>query len=81
MKNETDGEFRDIDGTVLSFLDTVVVVYGGLPIGRLIKGEVVDIGKDYVEIHSENNKESIFVFKSEQILFLYSWDGSNLNEV
>ena len=65
-------EFRDIDGTLLNLYDTVVIVYGGLPIGRLVRGEVVDIGKDYVEIHSEEDKESIFVYKPEQILYLYS---------
>ena len=64
--------FRDIDGTLLNLYDTVVVVYGGLPIGRLVRGEVVDIGKDYVEIHSEEEEESIFVYKPEQILYLYS---------
>lgn len=64
--------FRDIDGTLLNLYDTVVIVYGGLPIGRLVKGEVVDLGSDYVEIHSEEDKESIFVYKSEQILYLYS---------
>ena len=64
--------FRDIDGTLLNLYDTVVIVYGGLPIGRLVKGEVVDLGSDYVEIHSEKDKESIFVYKPEQILYLYS---------
>ena len=64
--------FRDIDGTLLNLYDTVVIVYGGLPIGRLVKGEVVDLGSDYVEIHSEEDKESIFVYKPEQILYLYS---------
>lgn len=64
--------FRDIDGTLLNLYDTVVIVYGGLPIGRLVKGEVVDLGSDYVEIHSEEDKESIFVFKPDQILYLYS---------
>lgn len=64
--------FRDMDRTLLNLYDEVVVVYGGLPIGRLVRGEVVDIGSDYVEIHAETDKSSIFVFKSEQILYLTS---------
>ena len=64
--------FRDIDGTLLNLYDTVVIVYGRFPISRLIKGDVVDLGSDYVEIHSEDDRESIFVYKPEQILYLYS---------
>lgn len=64
--------FRDIDGTLLNLYDTVVIVYGRFPVSRLVKGEVVDLGSDYVEIHSEEDKESIFVYKPEQILYLYS---------
>lgn len=64
--------FRDMDGTLLNLYDEVVIVYGGLAIGRLIRGEIVDIGSDYVEVHSETNRESIFVYKPEQILYLTS---------
>lgn len=64
--------FRDMDGTLLNLYDEVVIVYGGLPIGRLVRGEVVDIGSDYVEIHSEGSRESFFVDKPEQILYLTS---------
>ena len=42
--------FRDLQGTLLNLFDVVVVVFGGLPIGKLVVGEVVDIGKNYVEI-------------------------------
>lgn len=65
-------EFRDMDGTVLDYYDEVVIVCGGLPIGKLVRGQVVDIGNDYIEIHQEFTKESIFVYKSEQVLYLYS---------
>ena len=37
-------EFRDIDGTILRYGDVVVITVAGLPIGKLVKGEVVDIG-------------------------------------
>lgn len=65
-------KFRDKDGTSLGYGDTVVIVVGGLPIGRLARGEVVDIGVDYIEIFEEITKESFFVYKSEQVLYLYS---------
>lgn len=65
-------EFRDIDGTVLQYGDVVVITVAGLPIGKLVKGEVVDIGVDYVQIYELHTKESWFVFKSEQILYLYT---------
>ena len=65
-------EFRDIDGTILQYGDVVVITVGGLPIGRLVKGEVVDISVDYVQIHTLGTKESWFVYKPEQILYLYS---------
>lgn len=64
--------FRDMDGTLLNLYDEVVIVYWGLPIGRLIRGQVVDIGSDYVEIHSETDRESIFVHRPEEILYLTS---------
>lgn len=35
-------------------------------------GEVVDIGVDYVQIYALGTKESWFVYKPEQILYLYS---------
>lgn len=65
-------EFRDMDGTVLQYGDVVVITVAGLPIGKLVKGEVVDIGFDYVQIYALHTKESWFVFKSEQILYLYT---------
>ena len=65
-------EFRDIDGTILQHGDAVVITLAGLPIGKLVKGEVVDIGVDYVQIHALGTKESWFVYKPEQILYLYS---------
>lgn len=65
-------EFRDIDGTILQYGDIVVITVAGLPIGKLVKGEVVDIGVDYVQIYELHTKESWFVFKSEQILYLYT---------
>ena len=65
-------EFRDIDGTILQYGDVVVITVAGLPIGKLVKGEIVDIGVDYVQIYELHTKESWFVFKSEQILYLYS---------
>lgn len=65
-------EFRDKDGTVLGYGDTVVIAVGGLPIGRLARGEVVDIGVDYIEIYEEITEESFFVYKSEQVLYLFS---------
>lgn len=65
-------EFRDIDGTILQYGDVVVITVAGLPIGKLVKGEVVDIGVDYVQIYELHTKESWFVFKSEQILYLYT---------
>lgn len=64
--------FRDIDGTILQYGDIVVITVAGLPIGKLAKGEVVDIGTDYVQIYTLDTKESWFVFKSEQILYLYT---------
>lgn len=65
-------EFRDVDGTILQYGDIVVITVAGLPIGKLVKGEVVDIGVDYVQIYELHTKESWFVFKSEQILYLYT---------
>lgn len=65
-------EFRDMDGTILQYGDIVVITVAGLPIGKLVKGEVVDIGVDYVQIYTLHTKESWFVFKSEQILYLYT---------
>ena len=65
-------EFRDIDGTILQHGDVVVITVAGLPIGKLVKGEVVDIGVDHVQIHALGTKESWFVYKPEQILYLYS---------
>lgn len=65
-------EFRDVDGTILQYGDVVVITVAGLPIGKLVKGEVVDIGVDYVQIYELHTKESWFVFKSEQILYLYT---------
>ena len=65
-------EFRDIDGTILHHGDVVVITVAGLPIGKLVKGEVVDIGVAYVQIHALGTKESWFVYKPEQILYLYS---------
>ena len=65
-------EFRDIDGTILQYGDVVVITVAGLPIGKLVKGEVVDIGVDYVQIYELHTKESWYVYKPEQILYLYS---------
>ena len=65
-------EFRDMDGTVLEYGDVVVITAAGLPIGKLVKGEVVDIGVNYVQIHALGTKESWWVYKPEQILYLYS---------
>ena len=65
-------EFRDIDGTILQYGDVVVITVTGLPIGKLVKGEVVDIGVDYVQIYELHTKESWYVYKPEQILYLYS---------
>ena len=65
-------EFRDMDGTVLEYGDVVVITVAGLPIGKLVKGEVVDIGVNYVQIHALGTKESWWVYKPEQILYLYS---------
>ena len=65
-------EFRDMDGTVLEYGDVVVITVAGLPIGKLVKGEVVDIGVNYVQIHALGTKESWYVYKPEQILYLYS---------
>ena len=65
-------EFRDIDGTILQYGDVVVITVAGLPIGKLVKGEVVDIGVNYVQIHALGTKESWWVYKPEQILYLYS---------
>ena len=65
-------EFRDIDGTILQYGDVVVITVAGLPIGRLVKGEVADIGVDHVQICALGTKESWFVYKPEQILYLYS---------
>lgn len=61
--------FKDMDGVILQYGDSVIVVYGGLPIGRLVKGIVADIGCDYVEVYSEQ-EGNIFVYKSEQIRVL-----------
>lgn len=65
-------EFRDIDGTVLQYGDVVVITVAGLPIGKLVKGEVVDIGVDHIQIYTLDTKESWWVYKSEQVLYLYS---------
>ena len=65
-------EFRDIDGTILQYGDVVVITVAGLPIGKLVKGEVVDIGVDYVQIYALGTKESWWVYKPEQVLYLYS---------
>ena len=65
-------EFRDADGTILQYGDVVVITVAGLPIGKLVKGEVVDIGVDYVQIYELHTKESWYVYKPEQILYLYS---------
>ena len=65
-------EFRDVDGTILQDGDVVVITVAGLPIGKLVKGEVVDIGVDYVRIYELHTKESWYVYKPEQILYLYS---------
>lgn len=65
-------EFRDMDGTVLQYGDVVVITVAGLPIGKLVKGEVVDIGVDYVQISTLDTKESWWVYKPEQVLYLYS---------
>ena len=65
-------EFRDIDGTILQYGDVVVITVAGLPIGKLVKGEVADIGVDYVQIYALGTKEPWFVYKPEQILYLYS---------
>ena len=65
-------EFRDIDGTILQYNNVVVITVAGLQIGRLVKGEVVDIGVNYVQIYALGTKESWFVYKPEQILYLYS---------
>ena len=46
-------EFRDMDGTVLEYGCVVVITVAGLPIGKLVKGEVVDIGVDYVKIYAQ----------------------------
>ena len=58
-------EFRDADGTILQCGDVVVITVAGLPIGKLVKGEVVDIGVDYVQIYALGTKESWFVYKPE----------------
>ena len=65
-------EFRDIDGTILQYGDVVVITVAGLPIGKLVKGEVVDIGVDYVQIYALGTKESLWFYKPEQVLYLYS---------
>ena len=65
-------EFRDADGIILQYGDVVVITVAGLPIGKLVKGEIVDIGVDYVQIYELETKESWFVYKPEQILYLYS---------
>lgn len=65
-------EFRDMDGTVLQYGDVVVTTVAGLPIGKLVKGEVVDIGVDYIQISTLDTKEHWWVYKPEQVLYLYS---------
>ena len=65
-------EFRDADGTILQYGDVVVITVAGLPIGKLVKGEVVDIGVDYLQIYALGTKESWWVYKPEQVLYLYS---------
>ena len=65
-------ELRDCDCTILRYGVVVVITVAGLPIGKLVKGEVVDIGVDYVQIYALGTKESWFVYKPEQILYLYS---------
>ena len=65
-------EFRDADGIILQYGDVVVITVAGLPIGKLVKGEIVDIGVDYVQIYELGTKESWWVYKPEQVLYLYS---------
>ncbi len=65
-------EFRDIDGTILQYGDVVVITIAGLPIGKLVKGEVVDIGVDYIQIHDLDTKESWWIYKPEQVLYLFT---------
>ena len=65
-------EFRDIDGTILQYGDVVVITVAGLPIGKLVKGEVVDIGVDYIQIHALDTKESWWIYKPEQVLYLFT---------
>ena len=65
-------KFRDIDGTILECGDTVVIVVKPPLVVRLARGEVVDIGVDYIEIYEEITKESFFVYKSEQVLYLFT---------
>ncbi len=47
-----------MDGTVLEYGDVVVITVAGLPVGKLVKGEVVDIGVDYIKIYTIDTKES-----------------------
>lgn len=68
----TTPEFRDMDGTVLQYGDVVVITVAGLPIGKLVKGEVVDIGVDYIQIYALDTKESWWVYKPEQVLYLFT---------
>lgn len=68
----TTPEFRDMDGTVLQYGDVVVITVAGLPIGKLVKGEVVDIGVDYIKIYALDTKESWLVYKPEQVLYLFT---------
>ena len=68
----TTPEFRDMDGTVLQYGDVVVITVTGLPIGKLVKGEVVDIGVDYIKIYALDTKESWWVYKPEQVLYLFT---------
>lgn len=65
-------KFRDKDGIILQCGDTVVICVGGYSIGRLARGEVVDICVNYIEIYEEITKESFFVYKSEQVLYLFT---------
>lgn len=66
--------FKDMDDIVLQYGDVVVIIVGGLPIGKLVKGEVVDIGTDYIEIRTLDSKESYWVYKPEQVLLVHRDD-------
>ncbi len=65
--------FRDMDGTKLQYGDTVVISLSHLhSSAKLVRGEVVDMGKDYLEIYALGTKESWFVYNPEQVLYLYT---------